>query len=78
MFMPQTQDKIDDVKDSFYKEVDCVIDKFHKHHTEMLLGDFNAKTGRDDICKPTLENGSLHETINGNGVTVVNFASPRI
>jgi hypothetical protein len=32
----------------------------------MLLGDFNAKVGREDIFKPTIGNGSLHEIINDN------------
>jgi hypothetical protein len=40
-----------------------------------LLGDFNAKVGREDNFKPTIGNGSLHEIINDNGVRVVNFAT---
>jgi hypothetical protein len=44
-----TEDKIDDVKASFYKELDvCLI-----NHMKMLLGDFTAKVGREDISKPT-------------------------
>jgi hypothetical protein len=35
---------------------------------EILLGDFNAKVGREDIFKPTLWNESLHEISNDNGV----------
>jgi hypothetical protein len=38
-----------------------------------LIGDFNAKVGREDIFKPTLGNENLHKTSNDNGVTVVNF-----
>jgi hypothetical protein len=34
----------------------------------------NAKIGREDIFKPTVENESLHEIVNDNEVTVVNFA----
>jgi hypothetical protein len=33
-----------------------------------LLGDFNAKVGREDIFKLTIENESLHEISNDNGV----------
>jgi hypothetical protein len=43
-----TEDKIDDVKDSFYEEIECVFDKFPKYHMNILL-DFNAKVGREDI-----------------------------
>jgi hypothetical protein len=40
-----------------------------------ILLDFNAKIGREDIFKPTVENGSLHEISNDNGVKLVNFAT---
>jgi hypothetical protein len=48
--MPQ----IDDVKDSFYKEMERVFIKLPKCHTKNLLGDFNAKVSREDIFKPTV------------------------
>jgi hypothetical protein len=50
-----TEDKIDDVKDRFYEELEHVFDRFPKYHTKILLGDFNAKVGREDIFKPTTE-----------------------
>jgi hypothetical protein len=40
-----TEDKTDDVKDSFYEEVECVFDKFPKYRLKILLGDFSAKVG---------------------------------
>jgi hypothetical protein len=42
-----TEDKIDDVMDSFYEELERVLDKFPKNHMKILLGDFNAKVGSD-------------------------------
>jgi exonuclease III len=60
-----TEDKTDNVKDSFYEEFERVLDK---HHTKILLGDFNAKTGKEDIIKPTIGNESLHKISNDNGV----------
>jgi hypothetical protein len=36
-----------------------------------LLGDFDAKVGREDIFKPTIWNESLHEISNDNGIRVV-------
>jgi hypothetical protein len=44
---------------------------------KILLGDFNAKVGREDIFKPTIGNESSHEISNDNGVTVVNFATSK-
>jgi endonuclease/exonuclease/phosphatase family metal-dependent hydrolase len=41
---------------------------------KILLGDFNAKVGREDTFKPTVGNESLHQDSNNNGVRLVNFA----
>jgi hypothetical protein len=42
---------------------------------KILLGDFNAEVGRENICKPTNGNESLHEINNDNGIRVINFAT---
>jgi hypothetical protein len=63
-----SEDKIDYVKDSFCEELGCVIDKFPECHMKILLGDINAKVGREDIFKLTIGNQSLHETSNDNVV----------
>jgi hypothetical protein len=49
-----TEDKTGEEKDSFYKELERVFDKFPKCHTKILLGAFNAKVGREDIFKLTI------------------------
>jgi exonuclease III len=72
-----TEDKIDDVKDKFYEEVERVFDKFPKYHIKILLGDFNAKMGREDIFKPTVRNKRLHEISNDNRVRLVNFSTSK-
>jgi hypothetical protein len=56
-----TGDKILDMYDSFCEEL------------EHVLGEFNAKVGREDIFKPTIGNESLHEINNDTGV--VNFGN---
>jgi endonuclease/exonuclease/phosphatase family metal-dependent hydrolase len=73
-----TEDKDDDTKDSFYEKLEQVFDQFPRYHMEILLGDFNAKVGREDIFKPIIGNESLHEASNDNGVGVVNFATSKI
>jgi exonuclease III len=57
---------------NFYEELERVIDKFHKYRMKILLGDFNAKIGREDIFKPKIWNDS-----NDNGVRLVNFATSK-
>jgi hypothetical protein len=72
-----TEDKTDDVKDSFCEELEREFHKFPKYHMKILLGDFNAKVGREDIFKPTIRNESLHKIGNDNGVRLVNFATSK-
>jgi hypothetical protein len=43
-----TEDKIDDIKDRFYEELEYVFDKFPKYHIKIMLGDFSVKVGRED------------------------------
>jgi hypothetical protein len=38
------------------EEMECMFDKFPKYHMKNMLGDFNAKVGREDIFKPTIGN----------------------
>jgi hypothetical protein len=40
-----------------------------------MLGNINAKVGREDIFTPTIGNESLHQESNDNGVRVLNFAT---
>jgi exonuclease III len=56
-----TEDKTDDIKNRFYEELEQVFDKFLKYHMEILLGDFSAKVGKEDIFKPTIGTESLHK-----------------
>jgi hypothetical protein len=64
------EDKIDYVKGSFYEELERVFDKFPKYNMKILLGDFNAKGGREEIF-------SFHEISNDNGIRLVNFATSK-
>jgi hypothetical protein len=72
----QTEDKDDDIKDSFYEELEQVFDQFPRYHMKILL-DFNAKVGMENIFKPVIGNESLHEASNDNGVRVANFATSK-
>jgi hypothetical protein len=69
------EDKGDEEKHSFFEEVGRVSDQFPRYDIKIILGDFNAKVGREDTFKPTIGNKGLHEISNDNGVTLVNFAT---
>jgi hypothetical protein len=68
-----TEDKIDDVKDNLER----VFDQFPKYHMKVLLGDFIAKIGKEDIFKPITRNESLHKISNDNGIRVMNFTTSK-
>jgi endonuclease/exonuclease/phosphatase family metal-dependent hydrolase len=72
-----TEDKDDDIMDSFYEELEQVFDQFPRYHMKILLGDFNAKEGREDIFKPINGNKSVHKASNDNSVRVVNFSTSK-
>ena len=45
-----SQEESDDSQDSFYEELEQVsFNHFPKYHMKILLGDFNAKVGRQNI-----------------------------
>jgi hypothetical protein len=71
------EDKGDDVKDSFSEELGRVFDQFVRYDMKMLLGDFNAKGGRENIFKTTTGNESLYEISIDIGVRVANFATSK-
>jgi hypothetical protein len=43
------KDKIEDVNDSFYEQLECVFNTFPNYRVKILLGDFNHKVGKEDI-----------------------------
>jgi hypothetical protein len=71
------ENEIDDLKDSFHEELDCVFDKFPEHGMKILLGYFNANVCREDVFKMKIGNESLHEFGNDNGVGAVNVATSK-
>jgi hypothetical protein len=60
---PNDEAKDDNVKDSFYEELEQVFDQFPRYHIKILLGDFNAKVGRENIFKPIIGNGVYMEPV---------------
>jgi len=59
----------DDSKHRFYEELEQVFDRFPKHDMIILLEDFNANVGRENVFKVTIENRDY----NDNAVRIVNF-----
>jgi exonuclease III len=58
-----TEDKPDDVKDSFYEELEHVFHKLPKYNMNILLGDLNDEVGKEDIFKPKIGNESYTQLV---------------
>jgi len=48
------------IQNNFYEELEQVFDHGPKYHMKILLEDFHAKLGKDNIFKPTVGNESQH------------------
>jgi hypothetical protein len=73
-----SEEKSEKSKDSFYEELgQGLFYHFPKYHMKILLVDFNAKVGRENIFKPTIGKESLHQDSNDNGVRLINFATSK-
>jgi len=59
--------------DSIREELDLVFGHLRKYHVKILLGNFNARLGREDIFKRTSGNGCLHGNNSDNCVKVSIF-----
>ena len=75
MCMQQVKNKVISQMIDFHEELEQVFDHFPKYHMKILLGDFNAKVGRENILKATIGWESLHQDSKDNGVRIVNFTT---
>ena len=66
MHMPQ-QDKDDEEKDKFYLELETIYSQCPRRDIKIVLGDFNAKVGKEESNYPYAGRNGLHEECNGNG-----------
>ena len=61
-----TNEKTEEVKEEFYNLLEQNINQIANSDFKLLLGDFNAKVGKEDIYKPTIGNERLHNETNNN------------
>ncbi|CAG4964057.1 unnamed protein product [Colias eurytheme] len=72
-----TEDADEDIKDKFYDHLETVYEQLPGYDAKIVVGDFNAKIGREDIFIPTIGKHSKHNTSNDNGVRLISFASSK-
>jgi hypothetical protein len=62
-----TEDSPDTIKDAFYDQFSEECEEAHKYDILVLLGDFNAKIGRENFIATVTGKYTLHGVISENG-----------
>ena len=73
---PHNESSEDD-KDAYYELLEKTYDDLPAHDIKIVLGDFNAKVGKEEVFRPTIGRYSLHEITNENGQRMIFFAAVR-
>jgi hypothetical protein len=72
-----TNDTKEEAKDRFNEQLERAYAAFKSHDVKLVMGDANAKVGRETVHQPTIGKHSLHESTNEKGLRLVDFAASR-
>ena len=72
-----TNDSEEEAKDMFYELLERAYDACPNHDVKLVMGDANAKVGREAVYQPTIGRYSVHESTNENGLRLIDFAAGR-
>jgi len=64
-------------EDDYYELLAKTYDELPAYDIKVVLGDFNAKVGKEEMFKPTMGRYGLHENTNENGERMIFFAAER-
>ena len=70
-----TEEKDDLTKEEFYERLNEVYERCPHHDVKIVLGDFNAKVGKEPIFGQTIGKYSLHAQTSDNGMRLIDFAA---
>jgi hypothetical protein len=70
-----TEERDELVKDFFYDKLNQIYQRIPAHDTKIIVGDFNAKRGREEVFKLDIGKCSPHATSNENVISAIDFAS---
>jgi len=62
-------------EDKFYDNSEHTINEIPQSRIRIVLGDLNAKLGKEKILRSTIGNHSLHNVTSKNGLRLIDFAS---
>lgn len=70
-----TDGATDQEKEAFYEKIEEACETIPKHDTLIILGDLNAKIGKEDFLKDVAGKHTIHDVTNDNGIRLCNFAA---
>jgi len=70
-----TEEKSQDAKEEFYAELEDILSRINNSKIRIILGDMNAKIGKEQFLKPIIGKYSLHENTNDNGMKLIDLAT---
>lgn len=70
-----TEEKKEEEKEMFYEELERVVNIIPKNNIKMVIGDANAKVGKEDIYRWVVGTESKHQVSNDNGLRLISFAA---
>lgn len=73
-FYAPTEDSDEETKDNFYELLDQRLNSIPNYDMKIVLGDANAKIGKENMWKEIAGKESLHDETNENGVRLCSFA----
>lgn len=66
-----------ELKDLFYDDLDRVLDNIPRESIKIVVGDFNAQVGRENIFKLIVGKESLHQESNNNGMRLISLCTDK-
>jgi L-fucose mutarotase/ribose pyranase (RbsD/FucU family) len=72
-----TEEKEESEKEAFYQKVKGTYGSCPSSDIKIVLGYWNAKVGREDICQGLIGRHSMHLNCNNNGQRLVDFAAAK-
>lgn len=70
-----TEEIDEETKEIFYQELEQAYNRLFSNDIKIIVGDANAKIGKEEIYFGTIGSHSLHDESNNNGLRLIDFAS---
>lgn len=72
-----TEEKDDEEKDEYYEVLEQVYESLPRQDIKIIIGDANAKVGKEEIYKEVTGGESKHQVSNNNGERLISFATEK-